>query len=186
MTMQPIPNGTIRRIDEGYAIVFVRRLKKPIEKVWTALTVPERIADWFTEMRFVPELRLGARVELRFPDDDPPYEMTQGEVVALEPPRLLAWTWRDGRNPVGLIRCQLEPEGDGCVLTFSESGPLRKELAWGASGWQVFLNGLEGATAGVRAPGDLEREKGAAPGVRGATGGVGIRDSAFTAPGPLG
>jgi hypothetical protein len=47
------PNGVIRKTDNGYEIVFVRRLAKPIEKVWAALTVPERIADWFTDMRFI-------------------------------------------------------------------------------------------------------------------------------------
>jgi uncharacterized protein YndB with AHSA1/START domain len=65
-------NGLIRKREDGYEVVFVRRLAKPVEKVWAALTVPERIADWLTDMRFVPDLRLGARVEIRFPDDDPP------------------------------------------------------------------------------------------------------------------
>jgi uncharacterized protein YndB with AHSA1/START domain len=158
-----IANGVIRKLDAGYEIVFVRRLKKPIDKVWAALTVPERIADWFTDMRFIPELRLGARVELRFPDDDPPYEMTNGEVVAFEPPRLFAWTWGDEGHPNSVVRCQLEPEGDGCILTFSQSGMGTRYLTGSAAGWHVFLDGLEGATEGVRTPGSIEREKALRP-----------------------
>ena len=156
-------DGTIRRDGDSYEIVFVRRLRKPIEKVWAALTVPERIADWFTDMRFVPELRLGARVELRFPDDDPPYEMTNGEVVAFDPPRLFAWSWTDTAHPDSIVRCELVPDGDGCILTFSQSGMGTKHLTGIAAGWQVFLEGLEGATEGVRTPGSIERERAIRP-----------------------
>jgi uncharacterized protein YndB with AHSA1/START domain len=153
-------NGVIRRTDDGYEIRFVRRLRKPIEKVWAALTVPERIADWFTDMRFVPEARLGARVELRFPDDDPPLEMTNGEVIAFEPPRLFAWTWPDADHPPGsVVRCELQPDGEGCILTFSESNRrATRHLVWGAAGWHVFLDGLEGATEGAASRWTMERE----------------------------
>lgn len=155
-------DGVIHKTDDGrYQIVFVRRLKKPIEKVWSALTVPERIADWFTDMRFVPELRLGARVEIRFPDDDPHYQMTKGEVVAFEPPRLLSYTWTDTGEPGSgsVVRCELAPDGDGCILTFTESATGTKHLVGTAAGWNAFLDGLEGATDGVRTPGSIEREK---------------------------
>jgi uncharacterized protein YndB with AHSA1/START domain len=152
-------NGLISKGDDGYEVVFVRRLKKPIEKVWAALTVPERIADWFTDMRFIPDLRLGARVEIYFPDDDPPYQMTEGKVVALEPPRLFAWTWPDEGHPTSEVGCELTPDGDGCILRFSQSGMGGKWLTGTAAGWHVFLGGLEGATEGVRTPGSIEREK---------------------------
>jgi uncharacterized protein YndB with AHSA1/START domain len=157
--MQSDADGVIRKTGEDYEIVFVRRLAKPIEKVWAALTVPERIADWFTDMRFIPELRLGARVELRFPDDDPPYRMLKGEVVAFDPPRLFAWTWPHTTHPDSVVRCELSPDGDGCMLTFSQSGMGTKHLTGTAAGWHVFLEGLEGATEGVRTPGSIEREQ---------------------------
>ncbi len=156
-------NGVIRKSGDAYAIVFVRRFAKPIEKVWAALTIPERIADWFTEVLFIPEPRLGARVELHFPDDDPPYHMTVGEVVAFEPPRLFAWTWPHDEHPNSVVRCELEPDGDGCVLTFSQSGMGTRHLIEVAAGWHVFLEGLEGAIEGDRTPGDIEREKGLRP-----------------------
>lgn len=159
----PEADGLIRKTDAGYEIVFVRRLNKPIEKVWAALTVPERIADWFTDMRFIPELRLGARVELRFPDDNPPYEMTNGEVVAFDPPRLFAWSWTDAAHPDSIVRCELVPDGEGCILTFSQSGMGTRYLTGSAAGWQVFLDGLEGATEGVRTPGSIERERAIRP-----------------------
>ncbi|MGH6992143.1 MAG: SRPBCC family protein [Caulobacteraceae bacterium] len=156
-------NGVIRKTGDSYAIVFVRRLAKPIEKVWAALTVPERIADWFAEMRFIPDVRLGARVEVFFPDDEPPYQMTSGEVVAFEPTRLFAWTWPEDDHPNSVIRCELEPDGDGCVLTFSQSGMGTRYLTGVAAGWHVFLDGLEGAAVGVRTPGSIAREQALRP-----------------------
>jgi uncharacterized protein YndB with AHSA1/START domain len=162
MTLDTVANGTIRKTSDGYQIVFVRRLNKPIEKVWAAVTIPERIADWFAPMLFIPEPRLGARVELRFAED-PSYVMTDGEVVAFEPPRLFAWTWTGEAEQPSVVRFELAPDGDGCVLTFSWSGTSDKYLTGSAAGWQVFLDGLEGATEGIRTPGSMEREQALRP-----------------------
>jgi uncharacterized protein YndB with AHSA1/START domain len=150
-------DGIIRKAGEAFEIVFARRLNKPIDKVWAALTVPERIADWFTEMRFVPEARLGADVEIIF--DDPPYRAPKGKVVAFDPPRLFAWTWPDKDHPDSIVRCELEPDGEGCVLTFSQSGLGTKWLTEVAAGWHNFLEGLAGAADGIRTVASLEREK---------------------------
>jgi uncharacterized protein YndB with AHSA1/START domain len=158
-------NGLVRKTgDDDYEIVFVRRLNKPIDKVWAALTIPERIADWFTDMRFIPDLRLGARVDIYFPDDDPPYQMREGVVVALEPPRLFAWTWPEDSHPNSVVRCELAPDGDGCVLTFTQSGMGKKYLTSVAGGWHVFLDGLAGAADGIHTAGSIEREKALRPG----------------------
>jgi uncharacterized protein YndB with AHSA1/START domain len=154
-------DGVIRRAAGGYEIVFVRRLKKPIEKVWAALTTPERIADWFTEMTFTPKVQLGADVELWFDDSDS--RMTGGKVVAFDPPRLFAWTWPHVDHPGSVVRCELEPDEEGCILTFSQSGMGSGHLAGVAAGWHVFLGGLEGAVGGVRTPGSIEREKALRP-----------------------
>lgn len=150
--MDEAADGTVRRTEAGYEIVFVRRLGKPIHKVWAALTVPERIADWFADLRFMPELRLGARTELRFLENDPSHEVIHGEVVALDPPRVIAWTWGQG-----VVTFELAPEGDGCRLTLTSRGPGRphpNEMA----GWHTHLEGLEGAADGVRRAWSAERE----------------------------
>ena len=43
-------------------MVFHRHYAKPIEKVWAALTTPERLADWLADAEI--ELRLGGRIQL--------------------------------------------------------------------------------------------------------------------------
>ena len=149
-------DGVIRRVDDGYEIVFVRRIARPIEKVWAALTVPERIADWLAVASIEPDLRLGARFNLRFAEGD--YRMA-GEIVALEPPRLIAWTWPDpaGQPNPSVVRFELAPDGDGCRLTLTTSGlglPDPGQLA----GWHTHLEGLPGAADGVFNAWDREIE----------------------------
>jgi uncharacterized protein YndB with AHSA1/START domain len=161
VTIDNAAEGVIRKTGETYEIVFVRRLNKPIEKVWAAITIPERIADWFTEMKFIPDARLGARVELAFAD--PPYRMDKGEVIAFDPPRLFAWTWPD-EHPDSVVRFELQTDGEGCILTFSQCGMGLKWLAGTGAGWHVFLDGLEGATEGVRNQWTMQREEALRPG----------------------
>lgn len=122
-------DGIIRKTGETYEIVFRRRLAKSIETVWAALTAPERIADWLAEATIEPDLRLGARFALNFPTMD--YRMA-GEIVALQPPRLIAWTWPDPKAPQRrpVVRFELEPDGAGCILTpdqrrLDQTGPRR-------------------------------------------------------------
>ncbi|HEY1425487.1 MAG TPA: SRPBCC family protein [Caulobacteraceae bacterium] len=155
--MRTEEDGVIRRTGQGYEIVFVRRLSKSIDKVWAALTVPERIADWLAAATVEPDLRVGARFNLRFSEGD--YRMA-GEIVALEPPRLIAWTWPDpvDQPDPAVVRFELAPDGDGCVLTLTNSGaglPHPSQMA----GWHTHLEGLEGAAGGVQTPWSAEREK---------------------------
>ncbi len=65
-----------------FELMFERRLAKPIEKVWAALTVPERLADWLAEAEI--DLRVGGRLVLFWPTHD---FRLESRIVALEPPR---------------------------------------------------------------------------------------------------
>ncbi|HEX3407303.1 MAG TPA: SRPBCC domain-containing protein, partial [Caulobacteraceae bacterium] len=153
------PDGEIRLSGGGYEMVFVRRLARPVEKVWAALTVPERIADWLALATIDPDLRLGARFNLDFGDGK---HRTPGEIVALEPGRVLAWTWpasdeEKGATP-GVVRFELAPDGAGCVLTLTSRGPGRPHPGE-AAGWHTHLEGLEDAADGVRTAWSVDREK---------------------------
>jgi uncharacterized protein YndB with AHSA1/START domain len=152
-------DGVIRRTGETYEVVFTRRLAKPIEKVWAALTVPERLADWLANATIEPDLRLGARFALHFPTHD--YRM-EGEIVALDPPRLIAWTWpdpNDAAKPASVVRFELAPDGAGCVLTLTNSGLVKPVLQDVAAGWHTHLEGLAGAADAIHTPWSAETEK---------------------------
>ena len=152
-------DGVIRRTGDTYEIAFTRRLAKPIEKVWAALTQPERLADWLANATIEPSLRVGARFALHFPTQD--YRMA-GEIVALEPPRLIAWTWpdpNDAGKPASVVRFDLVPDGAGCILILTNGGVVRPDLEGVAAGWHTHLEGLPAAADAVHTRWSAEREK---------------------------
>lgn len=154
MIMTDDPLGEVRRTGQTFELVFERRLTKAIETVWAALTVPERIADWLAKADV--ELRVGGRFELFWDTHD--YRM-KGVITALEPPRLLAWTWPADSHPDSLVRWELEPDGDGCRLRLIQSGLAALDLRDVAGGWHTHLECLRGAVDGVATPWRAERER---------------------------
>jgi uncharacterized protein YndB with AHSA1/START domain len=152
-------DGVITRTGDRYQIVFVRRLNKPIEKVWAAITVPERLADWFAQVTFDGDLRVGVQFDLHFPAFD---HRSRCLVLAVEPPRLFAWTWGLPDGPARLedaVRFELVADGDGCILTLTNPGVLPRDLQSVAAGWHTTLSALEAASEGVHNPPDPARER---------------------------
>jgi uncharacterized protein YndB with AHSA1/START domain len=144
--------GTVTRRGEVYDLVIERRIQKPVAKVWAALTVPERIADWFTPVEL--DLRIGGIYRLSFPQDG--YSI-DGVILELEPMRVLAHSWPDPAHADSVVRYELEPDGGGCRLTFTQTG-LPRQYAGSIAGWHVFLHGLPGATEGMRTEWTRTRE----------------------------
>jgi uncharacterized protein YndB with AHSA1/START domain len=145
--------GTVARTGETFEVTFERRLAKPLEKVWAAITVPERIADWLTEAEV--ELRLGGRFRLWFAADS---YAVDGRIVELEPLRRLAWTWPDPLHPDSVVRFELASEGAGTRLVLTQTALPAKQLSCVTGGWHTHLEGLPGAADGVRTPFSSERE----------------------------
>ncbi|MBL8553230.1 MAG: SRPBCC family protein [Phenylobacterium sp.] len=149
--------GEIRRTGDTVEITFVRRLNRPIEKAWAAITVPERIADWFAEVVRL-ELRLGGAIHLRFPEVN--FDI-RGVITEYDAPRRLTWTWPQPDGSESAVSFALEPDGDGCRLTLVERGLTLSQGAGNAAGWHAHLEALEDACDGVRTSWAtlLEREK---------------------------
>jgi uncharacterized protein YndB with AHSA1/START domain len=125
------------------AVRFERRLAQPPERVWRAITDAEDLAAWFPdtiEGEFAPdaEVRFPKFVEMGLP--------ATGRVTEFDPPRLLAYTWGPST-----LRFELEPDGDGCRLVFTDMLP-REETAKNAAGWEVCLANLEARLAGEESP----------------------------------
>lgn len=136
--------GTITRHGEWFDLVFERRIARPIEKVWAAITTPERIADWFAIVDLDP--RVGGYYRIRFSPDDAPME---GMITAFDPPRLLTHTWPDEGHPDSIIRYELEPDGDGCRLRFTQTN-LPPKYMDAVGGWHLFLDAIPGAVDHVK------------------------------------
>jgi uncharacterized protein YndB with AHSA1/START domain len=150
--------GEIRRTGETVEIVFRRSIGRPVEKVWSAVTVPERIADWFADAK-LDRLEVGGTFELYFTGAD---YRSLARIVELKPMRTIAWTWSeiDGSKP-SLVRFDLEPDGDDCRLTLTHSGLSPDETAGVGAGWHAHLEAVEDAADGVFTPWDrlIEREQ---------------------------
>lgn len=140
--------GDVRRTGDTAEITFQRRYARPIEAVWAALTVPERIADWFAQVETL-DLRLGGAIHLHFPEGD--YRI-QGVITAYDPPRRLSWTWPQADGTVSTVSFTLEPDGDGCRLTLVEAGLALSQGAGNAAGWHAHLSAVEDAADGVATP----------------------------------
>jgi uncharacterized protein YndB with AHSA1/START domain len=119
-----------------------RWLSHPPEKVWRAVTEPERLAEWFPG-KITPELREGGAVSFEFGGD--------GTITDLDPPRLIAYTWGTDH-----LRWELRPEDGGTRLTLLHTFDDRAGAASFAAGWHtcvvaldLALDGRAGADPGV-------------------------------------
>lgn len=102
------------------------------------------------------ELKLGGRFDVFWEAHD--YRM-RGVITELEPPKLLAWTWPADSHLGSVVRWELEPDGDGCRLTLTQTGLTGPALLGVASGWHTHLEGLAGAADGVATAWRSERER---------------------------
>ncbi len=135
--------GEVTVKGDDLKVVFRRRYARSIEKVWAALTVPERLAAWLAGGEI--EMRDGGAIHLKWENGN---EMT-GKVVAYDPPRTFAWTWPLGGVDT-VVRFDLEADGDGCWLTLTHSGLSPRPGGGGGvrAGWHAHLEGLLDAIDG--------------------------------------
>ena len=136
--------GTLDRRGDRWTLTFVRRLKHPPEKVWRALTEAEHLAAWFpAEMH--GERAAGAPLRFVFSNDEGP--PTEGEMLVYDPPRVLEFRW-----DTDVLRFDIRPEGEGCVLTMVDTFAELGKAARDGAGWHACLDVLEHHLAGEEPP----------------------------------
>ncbi|HEY3064090.1 MAG TPA: SRPBCC family protein [Chloroflexota bacterium] len=115
-------NGSITIDGDQATLTFVRRLRYPIDRVWSALTEPSERKAWFGTTSLEP--RQGGTIELD--PDDPPVKPElkhmRGRILSWDPPRLLEHTWQQTIVGDGVVRYELAQDGDETILTFSHRG----------------------------------------------------------------
>lgn len=99
-----------------------------LERVWAALTDPAALARWLLPNDFAPQLGHRFSFQAASPSDSP--LDVQCQVVALEAPHRLAFTWReDARRRPTLVTFTLEEVARGTRLRLEHSGFLEAERA---------------------------------------------------------
>lgn len=145
------PQGEVTATADALQVVFHRHYRAPIEKVWAALTTPERLADWFAVAEV--DLRVGGTIRL----DWNGLHQAEVRITICDPPRRLAWTWDLGGRDT-LVRFDLTPEASGSLLTLTHSGlsPRGGPGAGVRAGWHAHLEALPDALEGRSTPWDIK------------------------------
>lgn len=144
--------GTFSRRDAAIDVRFERYYPHAIEKVWRALTDPERLADWMGASRVEP--RVGGRIEMMLGGPAPMH----GTVLEWEPPNVLEFTWSNRNSPDGVVRYELERQGTGTRLVFSHQGMPYASSLMMLPGWHVLFASLGRALDGATTTGPSWRE----------------------------
>jgi uncharacterized protein YndB with AHSA1/START domain len=139
-------DGTVTHDNSGQAVIrFVRHVAYPPEEVWSALTDPSRLRQWWGAVDL--DLRPGGQFEVTWlnPTADGERFTMHALIVSLDPPRLLE-TRGDAH---GVLRWELTPEADGTMLVFSSTLDLPDEFRTRTlAGWHFHLLALDHALGG--------------------------------------
>ena len=126
---------------ETVSVVVERDIPHPPEKVWRALTQQHLISEWLMSNDFKAEV--GHRFNLRW-ENNGMSGVIDAEVLTLEPPRTLAYTW-ESMGAATEVTFTLTPTAEGTHLKMEQSGFAadRKQNIEGARwGWTNFLSRL--------------------------------------------
>lgn len=136
-------SGDLGSLDAGARTIrFVRGYPHPVHRVWQAVTEPDQLAAWFPQVVVGDLLVPGARV--RFESDAEGAEVFDGKVLRVSPPTLLEFEWG-----TDVIRLELEAEGTGCRLTFTDTLHVLGKAARDGAGWHACLDLLGAVVSGT-------------------------------------
>jgi uncharacterized protein YndB with AHSA1/START domain len=140
-------DGTLEKLDDGRRrLRFERRLAHPVDRVWAALTEPEKMREWWATPDEL-DLREGGRFVIRWlnTDEQGNTAIARGTVSAVDPPHLLELD----SDIHGVMRWELHPQGDTTALTFTSTLELPDDYRDKVlAGWHAHLDFLEDALDG--------------------------------------
>ncbi|HSK16179.1 MAG TPA: SRPBCC family protein [Gaiellaceae bacterium] len=121
------------------------RIEAPRERVFALLTEEGEMARWLPQPRF--ESRIGGRFGMQTGEWS-----AVGEVVALDPPRRVAYTWDWENAPLGArteVSFDLEEDGAATIVRLRHTGFASEEQAASHDeGWRYYGERLAMAGAG--------------------------------------
>jgi uncharacterized protein YndB with AHSA1/START domain len=128
--------------------VYVTYIRTTSERLWSALTTPQFIPQYWLGVRAEAEWRVGGSWKLLFPDGR---TADTGEILEFEPPKRLAIRWRNEFMPEmkaegwSLCTLELEPNGEAVKLTVTHSMERENSRFIGAvsGGWPQILSNLK-------------------------------------------
>jgi len=128
--------------------VYVTYIRTTPERLWTALTSPEFIKQYWYGMHAQTDWKTGSPWELRFADGR---IADTGEILESDPPKKIVIKWRNEFRPElkseGYSRCtiELEPVGEAVKLSVTHTieHPASKLIDAVSGGWPAILSNLK-------------------------------------------
>ncbi|HVX43012.1 MAG TPA: SRPBCC family protein [Mycobacteriales bacterium] len=147
-TFEPGPLSPVESEPAGerWTLAFVRDLRQPPERVWTALTDPAELAQWAP---YTADRDLGSvgPVTLSMIDGLSHADLP-ATVRRVERPAVLEYTW----GPTDILRWELAATGSGTRLTLRHTVENRAMLPKVAAGWHLCLRVAEELLDGTPIP----------------------------------
>ncbi|GAA3526624.1 ATPase [Aeromicrobium flavum] len=144
--MTPDPTGRRETRDGRAVVVLTRTFDVPVEDVWAAITVSERLERWIGTWTGDPA---AGTVQFRMNAEGEDVQAEPFTIHRCEPPHVLAVSSRaaDGEPAFELLLELTEADGT-TTLTFSQPMSDPELAADVGPGWEYYLDRLMAAEAG--------------------------------------
>jgi len=156
--------GTVTTTGDHATLTFERRLKFPIEKVWSAITDPQERKAW------LGTTHIGDGTIVIEPEDPPaPAEAKRvtGRILTWQPPdnghAVFEHEWRQRIVEDSVVRYELTADGDDTLLTFTHRGLSERNALGFVPGTHAFLDRLQALLNDEEPPNWSERYAQLAP-----------------------
>ena len=128
--------------------VYVTYIRTTPEQLWSALTSPDFMKEYWSGVHFETDWKAGSSWQLVFPDGR---VADTGEIVEVDAPKRLVLKWRNEFRPElkseGYSRCtfDLEPIADAVKLTITHvmDQAQSKLIEAVSGGWPRILSNLK-------------------------------------------
>ncbi len=143
--------GKVSKANDGFQVKFERVYNHAIDVVWDAITDPEKLKIWFTDIEM--KLEPGSEMNIIFRDEAK--TVTKGKVIEVKRPHRFVWTWE-----TELAVWELTKLGDKKTkLVFTYSKMDDRWAAGASAGFHSLLDLLEKALAGDTATSEFGKEE---------------------------
>jgi len=133
-------NGTISTDGDRASIQFERRFPHSIDKVWSGLTDPAQLAQWFGHA--VIDGRQGGEILVEAGPQHIPVEVrrTKGRILVWDPPHVLEYEWRQAIIEESTLRFELVADGNATILKLTHRWLSLRNAQGFAPGWHAYLD----------------------------------------------